>query len=302
MSSYSRALEFRLDLLEDLKGPHSTIPKKYRGGPSGSGESIVQALEYGDTYYWAPEMDPLLNKAVASAMPETRWSQERLPSPLGFMYFEKPIGWKNDADGRWAALRWITWRLGIITIPDGRYSVVNLAGGWSGGYLDARPVPAETAIVMGQWPEDYTYQRVVEVLLKWSVETSLDPALSDLACILIAGVFASVLALMDQRIATTTTQRADRATRRRLERQGWRRDPLIKVIELRRRVAAQRRDGQVDPVDWSCRWLVGAHWHKFWVGSGDDRRLEPRFVLPYVKGPEGKPLKEPSAKVFAVVR
>lgn len=39
------------------------------------------------------------------------------------------------------------------------------------------------------------------------------------------------------------------------------------------------------------RWIVRGHWHRFWTGKRDgERKLEPRYVMPYVKGPDGAPL------------
>lgn len=38
------------------------------------------------------------------------------------------------------------------------------------------------------------------------------------------------------------------------------------------------------------RWIVRGHWHHFWTGKAGERVLEPRYVMPYVKGPAGAPL------------
>lgn len=39
------------------------------------------------------------------------------------------------------------------------------------------------------------------------------------------------------------------------------------------------------------RWIVRGHWHRFWTGPRNgERKLETRYVMPYVKGPAGAPL------------
>jgi hypothetical protein len=71
----------------------------------------------------------------------------------------------------------------------------------------------------------------------------------------------------------------------------------VKVIELRR-VESHPHAGPGDPVDWSCRWVVGGHWRN--QPYKDGTRL--RYILPYVKGPADKPLRIPAHTVYRVDR
>lgn len=100
---------------------------------------------------------------------------------------------------------------------------------------------------------------------------------------------------------TAMAIRADRAERRRLTRRGIEHQPAVRVVLLRRQ-SQQHESGESETVEWSYRWFVRGHWHSYWVGVGDKRRLEPRWLAPYIKGPDDKPLKPPRATVFAVVR
>ncbi len=76
--------------------------------------------------------------------------------------------------------------------------------------------------------------------------------------------------------------------------------PQVEVVQLRRRVAASGPEVGTREVEWSCQWFVQGHWRQQWYPSTEQHR--PIWVLPYVKGPEDKPLKPPSTKLFAVVR
>jgi hypothetical protein len=56
--------------------------------------------------------------------------------------------------------------------------------------------------------------------------------------------------------------------------------------------------------DYQVRWVVRGHWAKRWVGKMDgseERRLVPRWISAYVKGPADAPLISP-IKLFAVSR
>jgi hypothetical protein len=75
----------------------------------------------------------------------------------------------------------------------------------------------------------------------------------------------------------------------------------VKVIQLRRAESQHRPAGEEsNSVDWSCRWIVNGHWRHQYHGSGKDRELI--YVMPFVKGPEDKPLKVPTHTVYQVSR
>ena len=104
-----------------------------------------------------------------------------------------------------------------------------------------------------------------------------------------------------QRLLIATPERADRATRRRLEARGWEAEPTVRVVRLR--AADYRRQPTDAPgsVEWSCRWLVRGHWRQQPHGPGR-RQVRPVWILPHVKGPPDKELRPTPATVFAVVR
>ena len=54
------------------------------------------------------------------------------------------------------------------------------------------------------------------------------------------------------------------------------------------------------PVDWQWRWSVAGHWRDQWYPADGVHR--PKFIESYVKGPDDKPLKPASSKIFVAER
>jgi hypothetical protein len=115
---------------------------------------------------------------------------------------------------------------------------------------------------------------------------------------------AALFSFMAQRILVAPARQAERAARKRLEREGWQHEPLIRVVELRRKERLPNDSSaavaRTDATEWSCQWVVRGHWRQQYYPSL--HRNQPIWITPYVKGPEDKPLKPPRATVFAVVR
>lgn len=105
-----------------------------------------------------------------------------------------------------------------------------------------------------------------------------------------------------QRIAVVSSGRIERHLRKRLLREHRVVGPLdINVVQLRR--AERSSCGDVNEggdVEWSCRWVVNGHWRNQYHPS--DGRHELKYILPYVKGPDDKPLKVPKHTVYSVSR
>lgn len=77
--------------------------------------------------------------------------------------------------------------------------------------------------------------------------------------------------------------------------------PDLRVVTLRKkRVEAYHSTGARE-MEWSCQWLVGAHWRNQWFPKSGEHR--PVYIMPYVKGPDNKPFRENnSEKIFVVAR
>lgn len=70
----------------------------------------------------------------------------------------------------------------------------------------------------------------------------------------------------------------------------------VRVVTLRKRRA--RSTGESEAVEWSHRWVVQMHKRRQWYPSTQQHKVI--FVGPFVKGPEGKPLKPASTGVTAI--
>jgi hypothetical protein len=81
------------------------------------------------------------------------------------------------------------------------------------------------------------------------------------------------------------TERAPRGQRRAARRAGLSAD--VTILRLRRHVRAVVEAGQAR--DWSCQWIVRGHWRNQWYPSLEEHRQ--RYVAPYIKGPQDKPLR-----------
>jgi len=74
----------------------------------------------------------------------------------------------------------------------------------------------------------------------------------------------------------------------------------VRIVQLRK-YDTQHVDGEPRKVDWSCRWTVDGHWRQQPCGpKHSDRKLT--YIMPFVKGPQDKPLRQSQQKVFVVNR
>lgn len=96
---------------------------------------------------------------------------------------------------------------------------------------------------------------------------------------------ATAWTLMQQPITRSTPTPCDRSTRRRLERENIKADP-VRVITLRRTRPADEHTNA--DRDYHHQWIVRGHWRQQWYPSREVHR--PIWIAPHVKGPEGAPL------------
>jgi len=108
---------------------------------------------------------------------------------------------------------------------------------------------------------------------------------------------ASFLLFINQRLIGSSRERPSRAARRRALQTG-RPLPEINVVILRKRTYAGT--GAHRDVEWACQWIVRGHWRQQWMPASQQH--QPRWIAPYWKGPEDKPVKSPERTLFAVVR
>lgn len=290
LSKYLQVVTYR----DQLALPHTRMPN----GRFSGRERLP------DPYFISADIVDLI-RAGAGSVPWFRLDPSMLPTPEGFALFEKPLAIvpaaSNPAMVTLGAIDWeIIWEdMGEPTLavrgfpeirqhrpndedPDDNWDRWNCL--WRMGtdkphqFKKSEPdLEAERRGYVDEYPDEA-------------------PMLQDAATLV-----AAFIAFLNQPIVDTMHERAPRSYRRRAERMG-RDEPALKVIRLRR--VSPRIDSGEEPnaIDWSHRWIVRGHWHRYWQGHDTDKSLVPRWIGPYVKGPDDKPLALRDPSLYLVNR
>lgn len=242
----------------------------------------VGGLSDADVYYWHPSLCGAIQDAAMEA-PEIVFRAEMLPSLKGFCWFGAPLLDPGAGHPDVTAVSW---------------------------YASTDSTGVVPGVVVTPWFKlDDTVAGLPAGHVVWDIGSAVarmagmsTGAEHDAKATWLIKLLGSMLVFMEQRIVVAHPTEADRATRRRLQRENVVADALIQVVQLRRSEhQPSMRHTSHQSVDWSCQWLVRPHWALRWCGEG---RTEQRavYILPHVKGPADKPLRAPSDRVFAVTR
>lgn len=285
------------------------LAKDYTGKLPRDGEFTLQvhqrALHTGTPFFWGGAICKLL-EATAPTIPNWTLTAEQLPCRSGFWWFEKPLilpGWEGgDINEPITAMSWVH----VYELPE-----------------DA--APAGSVVFMGEGEHNYPVRVYVTAFTRfqgvnrphgiptttvpWREGASLADLINSRETATIGNMerwsmklryFAAAMTFINQRILTTRAQSIPRHIQRQAAR-VLQHSPSVQVIELRAREHHYtERDGEPQARDWSHQWFVRGHWRQQWYPSLGTH--QPKWIAPYVKGPDDKPLKAPSAQVFAVVR
>jgi hypothetical protein len=111
----------------------------------------------------------------------------------------------------------------------------------------------------------------------------------------------SFLLFINQNILVSTKRKCSRSCERRIDKLAPILAPQdihdINVISLRK-AKHKSTDTHVE-IEWSCQWVVRGHWRNQYYPSVQGNI--PIWILPYIKGPDDKPLRNPE-HVFQVIR
>ncbi len=296
--SYSQALEEQMALLayEPCQTDESVEVMGSEWKPN-SGE--LSDMVYGASkailkcaapYYWAPEICKLI-EATSDSIPAYSLRQEDLPTPYGFCWFPEGMTLPGPAqpDDHVTRMPFVIW---ANRFDGGGLHII------LGQSVNYRPsgLPGTIAV----WDFGQTIDDVIEGIpkMKENGPDGITPEMMTARTIKQLRIVAAALAFMNQRILKTTPERPARTTRKRAAR-IWESEPIIRVVHLRR-VAQSGQPSDGRDVEWSCQWVVSGHWREQFYPSTKEHR--PLWILPYIKGPEDKPLKVSAQRVFAVER
>lgn len=336
-SEYIAAIEQRLAWLRWAQSPvgHSTWS---RLGYTDAMPAYIDVLNTADTFYMAPAFAQLVEHARQTVPDELAYDPQWLIAPRGWLWLPHPfqcptLEGAQEINGRPPAdpmVRALAWR----PIAEGQevYSGTE-ADKWVDRRVTTRARANTTQFLMFQDFRDYydavrikagTYEgpSPQEGFGCWSY-FMLEPGQTVGSRIELfeskqtTGKYVQMadrrthplhemrllwatLYLMAQRLATTVQHETDRATRRRAERHQQVAPPFIRVVTLRRLEEARPKNPTPAEVDWQWQWHVRGHWRNQFHPS--DGSHKPVFIEAYIKGPEDKPLKPDSHKLFAARR
>lgn len=256
-----------------------------------------RTLQFADPYYVAPTIvDTLIQaaKVLPSGVVVTR---SMIPS-AGFAWLAAPLG--DSSTGEWGGVRAFSWEESVFKGVGPRAHEPDQPMVTLTFYATFTPTGELGAQSMLNWP----------IGESWDVDWKpTDPYFvrgehwGDRPTDAMAFTRAFVLTFfcfIETKIFQTSSSRLERAVRRRLAGK-LREEPLVRVVTLRRTAGAPPKDVKGvshEAVDWSCRWVVSGHWHRYHTREG----VQAQWLMPYIKGPENRPLKPPRGRLFAVAR
>jgi hypothetical protein len=224
--------------------------------------------------YWVSSELAQLIGHCAKSLPPTTLTRDLLPTPTGFAVYETPLE-------------------GSDTNPDHEEPIAVNAVLWGDAHLQWLSGRDHLGIASYSYVDELYYPLGrTDWAFGDDTEQPVDKALEgdDLRLASMAEDrrwLATLFLLIGQdRVAESREIHPPRQTVRRLARQGL--DSNVRLVDVRRKHTTSDGEGSRE-VEWSKRWLVNAHWRQQAYGPNHSLR-RPTLILPYIKGPEDKPL------------
>lgn len=252
--------------------PFSIDPKRFA-------ISISDTLRWADTFFVAPDICHAIAMSAAS-YPEVPLSESDLPSPVGFVMLGEPLTvYATTGDGTFTTTRVTAMMWG--SAPKGLFLCA--FGEWE---PDVRPVvtdreppmPLIYAIATDWGTPVMTESEIAHALEKYQVPGILD------ANVTLIKFLPAFWSFISQKIVVSAPVR-HRSSERRAAREGLSASG-VRLIKLR--TTERRTEPGEGTVNWQHSWIVRGHWRKQWYPSQQTHKA--RYINPYPKGPEDKPL------------
>lgn len=240
---------------------------------------------HGATYAVTAEIVDIL-QAATDTLPAFPLAETDLPTHHGFVYFERPL-LVADIRGRRGAVTALTWALGADPADTSRRALLIVA--YSDPLHPADEISSDelNALPSDEMAEMLATRRFYEMtplfLSTWALGDEPASPLGDVKAL---GAF---LRIVDEKFTTSDPETPSRQAARRSRLPGDQPD-TVRVVRLR----APRHTGRPGDTDqrsddayYSHRFLVRGHWRQQWYPS--QNRHAPRWINPFVKGPEDAP-------------
>lgn len=270
---------------------------------------LPQILDYSDPYFVDRGLVELVERMGPSLPMETRLHPKLFPSRYGCLWFDRPIsmpsrrladdparpGLPTHEPAPMSGFAWEATSVGAVLIMIFSWAVDNSNPSWlKGTYIGNVPLAVT--------PWDFSAATLGTHISTHNREIHNNPNEDDTnnaqRFVIGAQSIVATLLLMSQTLVVSSSMPIDRASRKRALKAGWKQLPNVQVVTLRR-LDYSHIDHEPRAIDWSCRWLVREHWRTLDRGLDTERTV---LIPMYMKGPEDKPIKPPSQRVFAVVR
>lgn len=252
--------------------------------------TTVGTIQSAEPFYWSPQMSDLLAQARNGI---EHWALEldKLPVKSGYFFFHNPIPLEFLTTVGRKYAKGISW-------------VETSISGVPGALVTFWKVYENNMGMLPQMDISYAWEdgKTVKEALAMRVEDVEALKVPDYLRVFGADeerftIFAAAMALINQRLIAVKRERATRNTLKRS--QQFVGTPDVLVVNLRK-FAQGHHVSSDQPVDWQFRWFVRGHWrHQYYPSKGEHKSI---FILPYVKGPEEKPLKAEVDRIFNVAR
>jgi hypothetical protein len=233
---------------------------------------VVNSLS-GEPYYVAPNITDMVYQASQSIPTDWELKIELFMTKTGFVWFD---------------------RFPLVTEIKDKYLLAAIS--WTTAVIGSNEQKNLFYVIWGEWVGERVIQPITFLsFYKKQLLADSISAYPEIANTL--KFFASFLLFINQTILVYNRRRPSRSCSRRVGKLEPTLLHEINVITLRR-AKYKPSDSHVE-VEWSCQWVVRGHWRNQYYPSTDSNT--PIWILPYIKGPEDKPMKN-SEHIFQVIR
>lgn len=284
---------------------------------SASSTDTARHIRAAECYAWASFAAAACAVASRSIPIDSQLLREACPpGAAGWWWFETPLQPPSKPDLKIDVLSW-EWSL-----PEGAQRPELMCRAWSSTATSNNRVFVATCASWG-WREGESpdqaaeHRRSTPVMVlditdpakpfdelpqRPETEQERDDVVA--MCAYLSRFFLAGCAWLTQRVVTEAVGHIERHRRKQLAREHGL-PPSVKVIQLRRSERhTSERTGEPDEAtrQYMCRWVVDGHWRNQACGVRFSQR-KLIYVLPYVKGPDDRPLMtDKRDRVFAVNR
>lgn len=279
---------------QDLQAIRGFTPEQAKGAATQWSEDL-EILKLCKPMFWTQETSAAVD-AIRIPIHEVTCSRELLYNDYAFCWFDKPWLTFNTPSPR--PVNAIVWAV-IVRMPENVPALqVTAYSSMTGTPFGRHEFPFyHTTCNLGAPLDSHVVPDVVDRqsggrnnVIKGNPET----ALTLWSFVVSAGMF------LRQKLAVLDEQPLNRPARRRLAATGWAGESDVSVVLLRER---ERRvvvagEGERHYDDW--QWLVTGHVRQQYYPSLDKHL--PVLISPYIKGPEGKPMKPRTTPIYLVNR